>query len=438
MQFDAYTEGGKTMEINSIVSQLQGCPCGRKHTVEIRAVEIGHGILERTGAILRNNGFPDNILVVADENTLAASKGILEILRENGFSVKTQIYPDLRIADMRDVKRVQELSRDVDGILSVGSGSLNDICRYAARLENKEFAIFATAPSMDGFASGTAPITENNFKSTRQARQPSIILGDTGILARSPAILKGSGFGDVIAKYVAIVDWKVSHLTTGEYYCQAIADLTLGAVERMVALADKVSQEDEQTAGTIMEALVLTGLAMRLADSVRPASGTEHIISHFWEIKKLERGLISDFHGRKVGVGTLFTSKIYHWLINQDVHFVPENLDWDRIYAAYGPNFTPDVIKLNSPTVTEETTAEKCNAAWPEIRRIVREELPTYETLYDVMKRAGCALSLEDIAVDPELGAKGLEYHPFMRHRMTLMRLIPMMDGIRPDFASFL
>ena len=94
--------------------------------------------------------------------------------------------------------------------------------------------------------------------------------------------------------------------------------------------------------------------------------------------------------------------------------------------------------KLNDPTVTEETTAETCNAVWPEIRRIVREELPTYETLFDVMKRAGCALTLEDIAVDPELGAKGLEFHPYMRHRLTLMRLIPMMEGIRPDFASFL
>ncbi len=426
------------MDIHSIVKSLQGCPCGRTHTVEIRAVEIGHGILQQTAEILHRNNFPEKILVVADDNTLAASKGILEILKSGGFQVKTKIYSDLRVADMRDVKVVQELSRDVDGILSVGSGSLNDICRYAARLEDKQFAIFATAPSMDGFASGTSPITENNFKTTRQARQPSIILADTSILARSPSILKGSGFGDVIAKYVAIVDWKVSHLTTGEYYCQAIADLTLDAVKRMVALADKVVQEDEETAGAIMEALVLTGLAMRLADCVRPASGTEHIISHFWEIKKLEKGLISDFHGRKVGVATLLTSRIYHWLIKQDVRFCPEKLDWARIYEAYGPNFTPDVIKLNNPTVTEETTADTCNAFWPEICRIVREELPTYETLYDVMKRAGCALTLEDIAVDPELGAKGLEFHPFMRHRMTLMRLIPMMEGIHPDFTSFL
>ena len=426
------------MDICSIVESLQGCPCGRAHTVEIRAVEIGHGILEHTAELLRKNGFPERILVVADENTLSASDGILDILKSGGFEVKTQIYPDLRVADMDDVRTVQELSKDVDGILSVGSGSLNDICRYAAKLEDKQFAIFATAPSMDGFASGTSPITENNFKTTRQARQPSIILADTGILARSPSILKGSGFGDVIAKYVAIVDWKVSHLTTGEYYCQAIADLTLEAVKHMVALADKVTQEDEETAGAIMEALVLTGLAMRLADCVRPASGTEHIISHFWEIKKLEKGLISDFHGRKVGVATLFTSKIYHWLAEQNIHFVPEMLDWERIYEAYGPNFAPDVKKLNSPTVTEETTAETCNAVWPEIRRIINEELPSYKTLVDVMKRAGCALTLEDIAVDSELGAKGLEFHPYMRHRMTLMRLIPMMEGIRPDFASFL
>ena len=424
------------MDIKGLVESLQNCPCGRKHSVDIKAVEIGSGMLERTAKILRDNGFPSSILVVADKNTLKAADGILDVLQEGGFTVKLKLYDDLRVADVRDAAEVQELSRDVDGILSVGSGSLNDICRLAALHADKQFAIFATAPSMDGFASGTSPMTEGNFKSTRPARQPSIIIGDTKILAKAPVILKGSGFGDMVAKYVALVDWKVSHILTGEYYCDKIAAVTMDAVRRLMALADKVTVEDEETAGAIMEALVLAGLAMKLGDSVRPASGTEHIISHFWEIKKLEQGIISDFHGRKVGVGTLYTAKIYHWLADQDIHFIPEELNWDEVYEAYGPNFTEEVKKLNSPTVTTETTADKCNENWQAIRKIVKEELPTYEALYAMMKKAGCALNLEDIHVAPDLGKLGLEFHPYMRHRMTLMRLIPMMEGVKPDYAS--
>ncbi len=426
------------MNIRTLVDSLQNCPCGRAHTVSIKAVEIGSGMLQRTAQILAENGFPKSILLVVDENTIRAADGILDVLKDGGFAVKLKLYGDLRVADMKNAREIIELSRDVDGILSVGSGSLNDICRLAALHADKEFAIFATAPSMDGFASGTSPMTEGNFKSTRPARQPSIIIGDTKILAAAPAILKGSGFGDMVAKYVALIDWKVSHLLTGEYYCENIAAVTMDAVRRLMALADKVTQEDEETAGAIMEALVLAGLAMKLGDSVRPASGTEHIISHFWEIKKLEQGLISDFHGRKVGVGTLYTAKIYHWLAKQDIHFVPENLDWDAIYQAYGPNFTDDVKKLNNPTVTTETTAQRCNECWPQIAKLVQEELPTYEELAALMRKAGCAMNLEDIHVAPELGAQGLEFHPYMRHRMTLMRLIPMMEGITVDWNSII
>ena len=88
--------------------------------------------------------------------------------------------------------------------------------------------------------------------------------------------------------------------------------------------------------------------------------------------------------------------------------------------------------------MTEETTAEKCNENWENIRRIVKEELPTYEELSALMRKAGCAMSLEDIHVAPDLGVLGLEFHPYMRHRMTLMRLIPMMENVKPDYASII
>ena len=267
------------MDIQSIIKSLENCPCGRKHTSDIKAIEIGKGLLKNTGEILSSNDFPKKILVVADRNTLGASEGILENLSRSGFKYTLKLYDDMKTADMKDVMTIVDMSVDVDGILSVGSGSLNDICRLASYKANKDFAIFATAPSMDGFASGAAPITYNNFKETYQACQPSIIIADTEILARAPAELKSAGFGDMIAKYIAIVDWKVSRLLTGEYYCENIIGLTRHALERMVALADRVMKVDEETAGAIMEALVFTGVAMKLADSTRAASGTEHIIS---------------------------------------------------------------------------------------------------------------------------------------------------------------
>jgi len=426
------------MDLQSIIKSLESCPCGRKHTSGIKSVEIGRNLVQKTGEILLNNSFPHKILVIADKNTLHASDGILESLEKSGFEFEIKLYNDLRVADMKDVEIITDLSRNFDGILSVGSGSLNDICRLAAYKADKEFAIFATAPSMDGFASGTAPITLNGFKLTHQAKQPGIIIADTNILAAAPAELKAAGFGDMIAKYIAIVDWKISHLITGEYYCDNIAALTKSALRKMVSLADKVTQNDPETAGAIMEALVFTGIAMNFADSVRPASGAEHIISHFWEIKKLEQGLLSDFHGKKVGVATLITNRIYHYLASREnINAGREKISWDKIYEVYGGNFKDEIIKLNNPTVTTETTPEKVADSWNEIRKIIKNELPSDDELTHLMTLAGAAETLSDISVSYDLGLMGVIYHPYMRRRMTLMRLIPML-GIEIDFKDFI
>ncbi|MBR4292842.1 MAG: iron-containing alcohol dehydrogenase, partial [Clostridia bacterium] len=269
------------MDIRSIVRSLENCPCGTEHKSTLQNVEIGHGYSSRIGEILDKYNFPKNILLVADNNTLKASSGAEESLIERGFNLEYLIYDDLRVADIKYAKEVADASNKCDAILSVGTGSLNDICRYGAYLaiqngHKLSFAIFATAPSMDGFASASAPITENGFKTTRQAIQPDVIIADTAVLAASPAYLKSAGFGDMIAKYIALVDWRISNLLTGERYCQSIADLTREALKRITSLADKVSSNDEETAEFIMESLIFTGVAMALANSVRPASGAEH------------------------------------------------------------------------------------------------------------------------------------------------------------------
>lgn len=417
------------MDIKALVKSLEGCPCGREHISDIKAVEIGSGLVDHVGEILEQNEFPKKILIVADHNTLNAAAGIVESLDRNGYMYYFHLYGDLRVAEMSQVEIIAGMAKDFEGILSIGTGSLNDICRRAALVADREFAIFATAPSMDGFASGTSPIiNSNNFKITYPARQPSIIIADTKILAAAPAFLKSAGYGDLIGKYTGLVDWKISHLLTGEYYCDNIAELTRTALRRITALSGKVTSEDEETAGAIMETLVFTGIAMKLADSVRPASGTEHVLSHFWEIKKLEQGLLSDFHGKKVGVATLLCTRVYKELAkNKSVSAHEEIIDWKNIHDVYGDNFINDVIKVNTPPVTSETTPERINECWSEICRIVNEELPSPEDLERMMKAAGAATTIEEIAVSNELYELGMVFHPYMRHRMTLMRLIPML-----------
>ncbi len=417
------------MDLIALKKSMENCPCGKNHTFDLKALEVDSGILGRVGEILTVNGFPKRILLVADNNSFRVSDGLVSNLFASGFTVEMRVYDDVKEAKMEAVEELRVLSRGVDGVLSVGSGSVNDICRYASFLENKPFAIFATAPSMDGFASDSAPIIKNGFKLTYQCRQPQIIMADTKILAEAPTELKQAGFGDMMAKFIALADWKIAQAVHGDYYCERVADLVRRALTEIVALAPYVSQNDERAVKAIMEALVLSGLAMQCTTSSRPASGAEHVVSHYWECKKLERGLFADYHGKKVGVATLMIAKVYHKIANMScISAHKENLDWNKVKAAYGPNLVDEMMTLNTPTITEEVDPKVIEEKWDVICKAIKDEIPSLETLRSYYEQAGACTDIESIGVTKALCDEGLVYHPFMRKRINMTRLMPMMD----------
>lgn len=417
------------MNINGIVNYLKDCPCKREHKTEIEGIECLKGNVHRTGEILERYNFPKSILLVADKNTLKASKGIEESLKSYEYNAKKKIYENFRTADMTNVNEIQALSKNVDGILSVGTGSLNDICRLAAFRENKDFCIFATAPSMDGFASDSAPITENSFKQSFKAKQPRILIADTTILAMSPCELKTAGFGDMIAKLIGLCDWRIAHFLIDEYYCDRVASLTQEAIDRILALAPHIQENNEESAAAVFEALVLTGLCMGFTENSRPASGAEHIISHFWESKKLQQGEISDYHGKKVGVATLICNSIYNRIADvEDIMPVSESIKWEEIMAVYGDGLSDYVLRLNTPTITNEISLDRLRSGWQHIRNIIKDTLPSDDFLAAKMKEAGTAITAKEAGIDDELKILGIKYHSYMRNRLTLMRIIPLLN----------
>ncbi len=414
--------------LNIIEDFKKDCPCGQKHETTIKDVKIASGLVHEVGKILKENKFPHNILLVADRNTIKAAEGIEESL--DGFRVEYKIYDKLRVATMTQVEEIEKLieNRDI-GVLSVGTGSLNDVCRLASARQDKKLCIFATAPSMDGFASYGAPIVCNGFKATYSAKSPEVIIGDTKILASAPLELKSAGFGDMIAKYVGLIDWKVSTLLTGEYYCERVADLTKSAVDELMDMADEVTVNDEKTAGKIFEALLKTGLGMSFTRNSRPASGSEHIISHLIECVELRDNIVPNFHGDDIGVCTLMMLKYYNWLAEQDeIDTQNENVDWEEVYKFYG-EMADEVRILNEPeNVIDDVDKDELKVRWNEIRDIIHR-MPSYEECKTAMEKAGCKITIDDIGKSEALVEDCIKYSPYMRKRLTLLRLKDMIKA---------
>ena len=410
-------------KVLEIINSISGdCDCGLHHKTAIRDIQISSGLVHNVGNILRKNNFPAKLLLVADKNTLKASEGIVESLKD--FNVSFKLYDNLRVAKMEHVKEIENIISNQDiGVLSVGTGSINDPCRLAAARCNKMLCIFATAPSMDGFASYSSPIVANGFKSSYSAKSPEVIIGDTKILANAPKELKSAGFGDMIAKYIGLVDWKISHLLTGEIYCEKVAQLTRNAVDELMNMADKVTLNDEYTAGKIFEALLKTGIGMSFMQNSRPASGAEHIIAHLIECIELQDNVIPNLHGDDVGVCTLELLKYYNDLAELlSIRAKHECVNWDEVYGFYGP-LQDEIKNMNHPNnIIDDVIPEKLETLWTEIVQTIKS-VPSYSECKSAMEKAGCKITIEAIGKKQDFFDSCVKYSPYMRRRLTLLRL---------------
>ncbi len=420
------------IDLKKLSADLENCPCGRVHSFDIKRIEVYSGATADLGNILREEGFPQKLSVTADKNTLGACPGVLENLKAAGFEIGFTLFEDLRLSDFDSAEKVRLdiEANGSEGVLSIGTGSLNDICRIQAANKGLPFAIFATAPSMDGFASCIAPITVNGFKRSFPAKSPEVIVADTAVLAKSPAELMAAGLGDLLGKYTAHADWVISSALTGEYYCKRVASLTLDAVKKAEELASMGDTRSEAFAGALMEALVISGLAMQLCGNSRPASGAEHHLAHFWEMQYELAGLPPVFHGKKVGVAACIVADIYRGLAEYpDYTEHRRPFDTAAVSAAYGPLWS-EAQKENIPNPLDEIGANAMEVS----KKLIRDtllSLPTGAEIGALIKASGGVATCEDCGISEELKYAAVKYGKYVRRRMTVMKLTDLLkiDG---------
>ena len=161
--------------------------------------------------------------------------------------------------------------------------------RPAFRL-NLPYIIVGTAPSMDGYASSVSPMIYDGYKITYEAVAPMAIIGDTDVLCAAPEQMIAAGFGDMLGKLTARLDWVLAREVIGEHYCPTVAAMMARAVDKCLAQAEGLSRREPEAIVGLMEGLILSGIAMQMLGYSRPASGAEHHIAHYFEMKAMREG----------------------------------------------------------------------------------------------------------------------------------------------------
>jgi glycerol-1-phosphate dehydrogenase [NAD(P)+] len=401
-----------------IVPGRSSCACGREHRVGLKYVKIGRDAVRYLPDAVKALGCYKPF-VVCDRHTRAAAMEKVETaLKTAGIPYVVYEFAQDRVEpDERAVGSLcMALEPDCDMILAVGSGVINDCCKVLAHAARLPQAVVGTAPSMDGYASNSSSMIRDRVKVTLYNACPDAIIADTMIMKDAPERMLQAGLGDMLAKYIALCEWRISHIVTGEYYCEEVAGLMRNSLAKIVSAAPRLLERDPEVIGAVAEGLILSGVAMAFAQVSRPASGLEHYFSHLWEMFALDRGLPLELHGIQVGVGTVLCLKIYDHLRT----LTPSRETAEAAMRAFSPAQWEQTVRRvfgqaaqtlidsenndwhkNDPARHSERL-EKILSHWDEITVIMAEELPDTASILSLMRSLRMPMRPDEIGEDEQ------------------------------------
>ena len=410
-------------------AKLNGpCSCGRSHEMITTDAIIEPGCLKKLDFYTDKYGITGKRAVIYDENTYHAKNMLHPAADQEIILDPTNLHAN----EIAVGKVMEQLDGDIDYLVAIGSGTIHDTTRYCANDRGIPFISCPTAASVDGFCSTVSAMTWKGYKKTMPGVAPVFVLADIDIIKEAPLYLALSGAGDIFGKYTALADWNIGHALTGEYLCPVIESMTRDAVDAVRSCCTGLKEQDEHAFEQLTYGLILSGLAMQLMGNSRPASGSEHHISHLIEMQPAAFPFHSDaLHGEKVGVGTILISQACHKIaetedISPYVHpysILPEK----ELEELYGPSLYPSIVEENKKDCMEGVTPEMLINAWPEIRKIIAT-IPRPEELTALYEEIGAKKSMEDIDVPSAYLSQLLRFSPSARNRLTMMRVCWMLD----------
>jgi glycerol-1-phosphate dehydrogenase [NAD(P)+] len=374
--------------------------------------------------------------IAADENTMAAAGTKLDkALTKAGLTRAGEyIYPGSPVLEA-DYARSLPLKKALEEYpgscpIAVGSGTLNDLVKVACGELNRPYAVFATAASVDGYASDGAALVKDGFKQTIRCPAPELIVADREVLQSAPKDMTAAGYADLIAKIPAGADWLIADILGEDPIDKDVWDFIQLPLRDWTKLPLDMDK--------LYEGLTATGFAMQYIKQSRPASGAEHLISHIWEMEHLTYKGRSFSHGFKVGVGTVLSTSLMEQIFS---HYAQE-IDWKRALNSYksaedritfartlfeGTQLSQiiDVIKIKTPSPKEhEVRLELIREKWEELRKTVGKQNMSSSDIKNRLVKMGAPHEPADLGISSEKVLLTLKKAQLIRDRYTILDLV--------------
>ena len=412
---------------------------------DTQVVEVGRGVLDSAGTILRDALFTHAhpALVVADERTWAAAgQAVHDALVAAGVKVlEPMIFPGHPVlhAALENCDIIRERLAESGALgVAVGSGTINDLTKLASGQRGQPYGVVGTAASMDGYSGFGAPMSSEGLKVTMPCPAPLVVIIDLDVAAAAPPSMVASGYGDLSAKIPGGADWILSDAVGLDPIDPLAWELVQSGVSDALSRPDALAAGDPDAYAGLVSGLVLSGLAMQVYRGTRPGSGAEHYFSHLWELDHLGADWDPPLsHGHKVAIGTLAMSAFYERFLLRDL----AALDVDAAAAAW-PSW--DVVETDirskftgalADHAVNETQVKYVDGAglrhrlrtfvdsWDSLRPRITAQLVPAKTPQGMLRSAGAPATPEDIGLTARDVRATFPRAMYYRSRYTVLDL---------------
>jgi glycerol-1-phosphate dehydrogenase [NAD(P)+] len=405
-------------------------PDGRGNLVSpLRDIVIDRNLGPRASQLIAGLGLSSRLAVVMDPETQRVLGEQVTRSLETGAEVTRVVLEHRPHPDLEAVQSVIAASADADALVAVGSGSINDIVKYAAHVAGRPYVVFGTAPSMNGYTSVSAAITEDGLKKSLPATLARGIFLDLDVMATAPQRLIAAGFGDSMARSTAQVDWLLSHLLLGTPYREAPFMLLREDEDALVASAEALGRGEVAAVELLVRTLVLSGLGMTLCGGSYPASQGEHLIAHYLDMRG--ENLPFAYHGEHIAVTTLTMARMQETLLARPVLRLRCLNETEADYIdVFGAELGASCWQACAAKILDEEAVEAINLRladqWPEIRERVRAAARPVAEIERAMVAVGAPTSPDDVGIPADFYEDAVTQARRIRDRFTTLDLAAM------------
>jgi len=408
--------------------------CGRIHNIPVRAIEKGN--IEKLGEFVSSLLPEVKSIVLLTDNIVwdVIGKRCKEVLEDRFYVIPHILSPsgEKRVTAKEEyMDGIVRALRKADAVITAGTGTITDLGKYAGDISKKPVISIPSAPSMNAYTSGVAAVIKRGVKTTFSVSPALGVFIDESILTESPIELIKAGFADSCAKAFANADWKLSSIITGDDFCELPLRIVSESEKRYIEKGHLLLKRDREIISSLMEGLNLGGISMVIAGSSSPASGGEHLISHFLDMYAHQnKREIFSYHGLQVGTGIYISAVIYEYLNNLSSGEVKKlllkkSIDYGKKMEQLRSIFPSSAAlieeELKKKVVVDKKIKETLPDRWDEIKKDVFPLVYSPSEVKRFLSSAGCPLSMRDIGVDKKLAFLTLTLSRFIRGRLVIL-----------------